>query len=108
MAKQPAVCLIRLSDFQPSQLYINQEKLSKVQHQLDAINLQPIEPIPYKDLGGLRVMTDGHARAFAAHLAGSEAVPAYEDPDDLDWEAYQICVDWCHAEGIFSIADLVG
>jgi hypothetical protein len=107
MSAQPAVRVIRLCDLQPSQLFINQEKLSRVQYQFDAAIPQPIEPIPYKDLAGLKVMTDGHTRTFAAYLVGSVAVPAYEDHDDLDWEAYQICVDWCHAEGIYSIADLV-
>jgi hypothetical protein len=108
MIAKPEVHLISVCDLQPSQLYISQEKLSKVQHGFDPKNPHRIEPIPYKDLEGLMVMTDGHTRAFAAYLAESAAVPAYVDPDDLDWEAYQICVAWCHAEGIYSIADLAG
>ena len=54
------------------------------------------------------VITDGHTRAYTAHVAGLEAVPVFSDPDELDWEAYQICVAWCQAEGIYSIADLAG
>jgi hypothetical protein len=45
---------------------------------------------------------------FAAYLAGLTYVPTYDDPDDLDWEAYQICINWCQAEGIHSVADLAG
>ena len=108
MVTQSEVCLVNLYDLQPSQLYISQEKLSNVQHGFDPMNPNRIEPVPYKVLDGLMVMTDGHTRTFAAYLAGFAAVPAYVDPDDLDWEAYQICVAWCQAEGINSIADLAG
>ena len=103
---QPEVRLVSLRDLQPSQLYISQEKLSKVQIDFDVKCLNKLEPIPYKDLDGLKVMTDGHTRAFTAFLAGCATVPAYPDPDELDWEAYQICVGWCHAEAIHSIQDL--
>lgn len=108
MAKQPKIQLLRLSDLQPSQLYVSQEKLNRIQRGFDPHRPQSIEPIPYKALDGLLVMTDGHTRAFAAHLAGIEIVPAYADPDDLDWEAYRICVRWCHSEGIHTIANLAG
>ncbi|MGV8983393.1 hypothetical protein [Clostridium sp.] len=30
----------------------------------------------------------------------------YWDEDELSWNAYQICVDWCNTEGINSIEDL--
>jgi hypothetical protein len=29
----------------------------------------------------------------------------WED-EELDWEAYQVCVQWCKDEGVLSIADL--
>lgn len=108
MTEPPAVSLILLSDLQPSQLFISQAKLSSVTQQFDAAFPDRIEPIPYRVLDGLKVMTDGHTRAFAAYLAGCAALPAYEDPDDLDWEAYRMCVAWCHAEGIYTISDLAG
>ena len=108
MANQSEVRLIRLCDLQPSQLYISREKLARVQAELNPHCLQSIDSIPYTDLDGLLVMTDGHTRAFAAYLAGFDAIPAYPDPDELDWEAYRICVGWCHAEGVYSIADLAG
>jgi len=51
-------------------------------------------------------MTDGHTRALAAHLAGSDCIPTLVDEDQLDWEAYQICVDWCREAGITKLSDL--
>jgi len=106
VAGKSQVIYVELDRLQPSQLYISQEKLSAVQGATDFSRPEGIRPIPVKELGGLQVMTDGHTRAFAAYLAGLKDVPTYVDPDDLDWEAYQICVDWCQAEGIHSVADL--
>lgn len=108
MAVEPQVIFEKLDQLQPSQLYINQDKLSSVQTTTDFSSPEGVQPIPVKDLGGLRMMTDGHTRAFAAYLAGLTSVPTYDDPDNLDWEAYQICVDWCRAEGIHSVTDLAG
>ncbi|HOE70462.1 MAG TPA: hypothetical protein PLE10_07930 [Brevefilum sp.] len=106
MAHQPETRLVKLCDLQPSQLYISREKLTRVQAGLNPLCLQSIDAVPFKDLDGLLVMTDGHTRAFAVFLAGFDAIPAYPDPDELDWDAYRICVSWCHAEEIYSIADL--
>jgi hypothetical protein len=108
VAETSQVIYAELDQLQPSQLYISQEKLNSVQAAFDLSSSEGVRPIPVKDLCGLRVMTDGHTRAFAAFLAGLKSVPIYDDPDDLDWEAYQICVDWCRAEGIHSVADLAG
>lgn len=107
MAEKQAITLTKLRHLQPSQLYISREKLTSVQSRFDFSNPMGITPIPVKELGGLQVMTDGHTRALAAYLAGLSTVPTFADLDDLDWEAYQICVAWCHAEDIVSIADLV-
>lgn len=95
-----------LRSLQPSQLYISREKLNNVQSRYDWANPAGILPIPIKKLDGLQVMTDGHTRAFAAYLAGLQAVPTFSDPDDLDWDAYRICVGWCQDEKIYSVADL--
>lgn len=104
-AEQPG--LMAIKSLQPSQLFISREKLTKVQSMYDCTTPMGISPIPIKKLDGLWVMTDGHTRALAAHLAGLLEVPTFPDPDDLDWEAYRICVGWCHAVKIFSVADLV-
>lgn len=107
MTGEQQFVFVKLDHLQPSQLYISQDKLSSVQTTTDFSSPEGIQPFPVKVLGGLRVMTDGHTRAFAAFLAGLTSVPTFDDPDELDWEAYQICVNWCRAEGIHSVADLV-
>lgn len=95
-----------LSTLQPSQLYINKEKLSVLRSEIDFSDPVNIPPIPVKDLDDRWVMTDGHTRAFAAYLAGNTRLPVYLDEDELDWEAYRICVRWCREAGIESVADL--
>ncbi len=98
----------RLSELQPSQLYINREKLEALQSAMDFNQPGDLPPIPVKFLDGAWVMTDGHTRAFAVHKAGGERVPIIRDEDALDWDAYRICVDWCREAGIEQIADLEG
>jgi len=97
-----------LSVLQPSQLYINREKLKDLQSRIDFTQPENIPPIPIKLLDGERVMTDGHTRAFAAYLAGLDLVPIFPDEDDLDWHAYRICVAWCQEKGVHQISDLQG
>lgn len=43
---------------------------------------------------------------MAAYLSGLEEVLVYWDEDELDLQAYEICVDWCLDEEIKSISDL--
>ena len=95
-----------LAELQPSQLYICAEKLAEVERSLRNASGRSMEPVPVKQLGSRAALTDGHTRAFAALQQGWESVPAYWETDELDWEAYEICVEWCHQEGIYSVADL--
>lgn len=103
---EPETFMIPLTGLQPSQLFINQEKLEAVRSHIDFSDIEVIPPIPVKSLDGRLVMTDGHTRAFAAHLAGLKMVPITYEQDDLDWEAYRICVGWCRESGITTIAEL--
>lgn len=91
---------------QPSQLYICREKLAAVQREFNPRLPETLRPIPIKKLNGQWIFTDGHTRALAALCAGWSDLPVYEDPDELDWGAYAICVDWCLQEGITTIANL--
>ncbi|MEM1580969.1 MAG: ParB/Srx family N-terminal domain-containing protein [Candidatus Bathyarchaeia archaeon] len=100
------VFLMKLSEIQPSQLYICSEKLSEVMKAFDVNKLESIKPIPIRKLGDDIIFVDGHTRAFAAFLHGFSEVPACWENEDLDWEAYKICVEWCRCEGIRTIADL--
>lgn len=98
--------VMKLTDIQPSQLYVSESKLAKVYEWFRPEDQESYDPLPVKDLNGKIIFTDGHTRALAAYIKGVEAIKVYWDPDDLDWEAYQICVDWCNAEGVHSIAAL--
>jgi len=67
---------------------------------------ESVEPIPIKKLGNRIIFVDGHTRAFAAFLHNLTEVSVYWETDELDWDAYEICVEWCKKEGIHTIADL--
>jgi len=59
-----------------------------------------------KKLGKRVILTDGHTRALAAFLRGIQEIRVYWDEEDLDDDAYKICVRWCKKEGVTSIPDL--
>ena len=102
------VFLFPLAQIQPSQLYINAAKLVRVLAWWQPALLETLEPVPIKLLDSRVIYTDGHTRAFAAYRQGFTEIPVVWDEDDLDWDAYRICVDWCLDEGIRTIADLEG
>lgn len=97
-----------VADLQPSQLYISAGKLRLVREWFDPADRESFDPIPVKQFGGRMLMTDGHTRAVAAHLAGWESVPVYWDEEELDMRAYATDVAWCDEEGIHSPVDLAG
>ncbi len=97
--------MMKLDEIQPSQLFINSEKLSLVVKTFD-VNPRSIEFIPVKKIGDQVVFVDGHTRAFASFLRGISEVKVYWEEDELDWDEYEVCVDWCKKEGINTIADL--
>jgi len=98
--------MMKLLEIQPSQLYISSDKLSEVMKTFDPSKPESIEPIPIKKLGDEIIFVDGHTRAFAAFLHNISEVPVYWEDEELDWDAYEICVGWCKKEGICTIADL--
>ena len=100
------IFVMRLNEIQPSQLFISSEKLSHVMIGLDPLKPESLDPIPVKELGNQVIFTDGHTRAFAAFLCGFSEVRVFWDEDELDWEAYEICVKWCKEEGVYTVADL--
>ena len=102
----PKVFKYPLLQLQPSQLFISREKLTHVLKQIDFNLPEKMAPIPIKSLSEEIIYTDGHTRALAAHQRGLTEIPIVWDEDDLDWEAYEICVGWCMEEGIYTIADL--
>lgn len=97
---------MKLYEIQPSQLFISSEKLAQVMKTLDPTKPESFEPIPVKKLGNQVIFVVGHTRAFAAFLHGLSEVKVYWEEDELDWDAYEICVKWCIDEGIYTIANL--
>ncbi len=47
-----------------------------------------------------------HHRAFAAHRVGFNELRVVWDEDEMDWDAYRICVAWCRDVGVYTIHDL--
>jgi len=95
-----------LAKLQPSQLWVSEGKLRNVQEWFDPKSRENFNPIPVIELDGRTVMTDGHTRTVAAHLAGWETVPVYRDTDMLDFSAYRMDIGWCDEEGIHSPSEL--
>lgn len=97
---------MKLDSIQPSQLYISSKKLDSIMKSLERSKPVSVEPIPIKKLGNQVIFVDGHTRALAAFLLGLSEVPVYWEDEELDWEEYEICVEWCKREGIHTISDL--
>lgn len=95
-----------LDQIQPSQLYISKKKLTEIQKQFDSKKPNSLGVIPIKKLDDEIIFTDGHTRAFAAYLAGFKSIRVEWETEEMDWEMYQICVQWCKDDSILTIADL--
>ena len=98
--------VMKLEEIQPSQLFISSGKLSQVMKESAPLTIETLRPIPVKKLRNEIIFTDGHTRAFAAYLSGLREIRVFWDEDEMDWEAYEICVEWCKEAGIHTIADL--
>lgn len=99
---------LKLTDIQPSQLYISDEKIRAVKKWFRKDDLSNFMPITIKELNGRIIFTDGHTRAWVAYIEGLERVPLAWEESDLDWEVYQVCVDACLAENVHSVIDFAG
>ena len=97
---------MKLSEIQPSQLYISKKKLAKVNRFFDPKNKETLGIIPIKKLGKDIIYSDGHTRAVSAFLAGYKEITVKWEDEDLDWEMYETCLQWCKDDKIFSIEDL--
>jgi len=92
---------------QPSQPYVNGDKLASVAGWFDFDDPE-YGALPVRKTGGEWVPTDGHTRAFCVALAGVDELWCYEDPDNLPTDLYIECVGWCKDAGVERIDDLVG
>jgi hypothetical protein len=100
---------VPIDDPQPSQLYVDAASMREMLAWFDP-EAPSYDPIPVIELGGDRVLTDGHTRAVLAHLAGADELRVVPDPDreELPLAMYRECVEWCRVEGVEGVPDLVG
>ncbi len=96
-----------LREIQPSQLYISAQKLDALRRQYPHPTPENIPPIPVKRLGNCLFATDGHTRAVLLCLNGYEKARIEWETEKLDWDMYEICLQWCEQEGLLSLCDLV-
>ena len=97
---------LSLSKIQPSQLYISLEKLNSLRKKYPRPTPENIPPIPVKKLGNRIFATDGHTRAVLLCLSGYDKIRIEWETEDLDWDMYEICLQWCEQEGLLSLSDL--
>jgi len=90
----------------PSQLYISKEKLKNVIKYIRNNGVNNIEPIPVKQIDNIIFYTDGHTRAFALWKMGFKKIKVVWETEELDWELYLICINWCKNEKISNISHL--
>lgn len=95
-----------LSSLQPSQLYINEDKLQTIRTKYGTCTADQLGALPILRLGEFTILTDGHTRAFHAFQLGFTQVLAYWDEDPLDLPLYEHCVHLCRRKNITAIADL--
>jgi ribosomal protein S18 acetylase RimI-like enzyme len=91
---------IGILEAQPSQMYINKEKLNIVSQKED------LEVIPVKKIGKKLFFTDGHSRVLSYYLKGFKEIEVYIDEDDMDWHLYSLHVKNCEDNNIKNISDL--
>ena len=96
---------ISISKLQPSQLYLSDEKLKKVEKYLNSIDIDQVEPLPVKQIGDITFLTDGHTRAYLLSKR-IKKIKVYQDQDDLDWFSYMVCISWAKKYDIEKIEDL--
>lgn len=95
---------IEAEKLQPSQFYINEDKLNLMKKDFD---IELLEPVPIIKLGEDIVMTDGHTRTTCLIQKGFQYIPTIKEIEKLDWEAYIINVNDCKERGVKSALDLL-
>jgi len=83
----------------PSQLYLSEGKLAELK------DFSATEALPVRRFGDKIALTDGHHRAYLIWQSGAEKLPVYWDEDDLDWNIYEICLQWCEEAGVLVVPD---
>lgn len=96
---------IELHKVQPSQLYINRDKLESVRNWLDA-DSHNYDSIAIKEYNGEIIFTDGHTRALVLYEQNATKVKVHWDKDVSKDALHKECTRWCKLEEITHISDL--
>lgn len=95
-----------------SQIYLNEDKLIRIQGWFNPKDLTNFKPLPVHDFGNERLtLTDGHSRAFAAYKAGLHEIPVVYDTDEIITSKtgqmlYKNDIAWCERFHLKNISDL--
>ena len=100
---------IPIDEVQPSQLYLDASKLRQAVDWFD-FGDPTYDPIPVLSLNDETVLSDGHTRAFLAHLSGEASLEIVPEPnrEELSIDLYRECIDWCYEEDVTTVADFAG
>lgn len=93
--------LISLDSIQPSQFYVDKDKVDALSHILDDVNKIIVPVIPY---GDRYISLDGHSRLYYAWMKEWEAVWGIIDNDDNSWVDF--FVEEAQKRKIFEISDM--
>ncbi|MFB6068888.1 MAG: histone acetyltransferase [Halobacterium sp.] len=101
---------LSLDELRPSQLYLSGEKLAAAAEWFD-FDEPNYGTLPVFEYDGEWFLSDGHTRAFLAHLTGFEDVRVERDDglrEEYDVGVYEAAIGWCEDEGVTRVADLAG
>jgi len=101
-----AIFEVPLRELQPTQLYISQPKLQSVKYALACGGAAALLPIPIAERNGRLILTDGHTRSLALYYRGDQKLKVCWEPEELDWEMYDLCLGWCAEAGVKTVVDL--
>lgn len=95
-----------LYQIRPSQLYLDQSKIDRLEGQFDPMNIRNNMPLPVKKIGGEVFFTNGHARAYLYDKNKISMIPVYWDENVIDTDLYQVYLKWCREQQVVFIHDL--
>ena len=99
-----------LSAVHPTQLFLSSEKLEDAVEWFD-FDDPDYDALPVFEHDGEWHLSDGHTRAFLAHLAGADELRVSRDEglrEEHDFGVYRAAIGWCADAGVESVADLAG